>query len=76
MSALGGKSIIANCILIGPRAVSKNPYYTTLSKCVQITCKTSTNIQRYSDSWLFVHLVICIVGDRFDKLTCAKNCFE
>ena len=43
--------------------------YTTLLKSVQITRKTSTNIQRYSDSWLFVHLVICIVGNRFDKLT-------
>ena len=31
-------------------------YYTTLLKSVQITCKTSTNIQRYLDSWLFVHI--------------------
>ena len=45
-------------------------YYTTLLKNLQITSKTSTNIQRYSDSWLFVHLVISIVGNRFDKLTC------
>ena len=29
----------------------------------------STNIQRYSDSWLFVLSVIFIVGNRFDKLT-------
>ena len=35
-------------------------YYTTLLKSVQITRKTSTNIQRYSDSWLFVYF-------RFDK---------
>ena len=48
-------------------------YYTTLLKSVEITRKTSTNIQRYSDSWLFVQLVICIVGNRSDKLTCAKH---
>ena len=35
-------------------------YYTTLLKSVQITRKTSTNIQRYSDSWLLVHF-------RFDE---------
>ena len=40
-------------------------YYTTLLKSVQITRKTSTNIQRhsdirYSDSWLLVYF-------RFDK---------
>ena len=48
-------------------------YYTTLLKSVQITRKTSTNIQRYSDSWLFVHLVICIVGNRFDKRRVQKT---
>ena len=30
-------------------------YYTTLLKSAQITHQTSTNIQQYSDSWLFVH---------------------
>ena len=30
-------------------------YCTTLLKGVQITRKTSTNIQRYSDNWLFVY---------------------
>ena len=48
-------------------------YYTTLLKSVQITRKTSTNIQQYSDSLLFVHLVICIVGNQFDKLTCVLD---
>ena len=50
-----------------------NNYYTTLLKSAQKTGKTSTIIQRYSNSWLFVHLVICIVGNQFGKLTCAKN---
>ena len=41
-------------------------YYTTLLKSVQITSKTSTNIQRYSDSWLFVHF-------RFDEFFLANQ---
>ena len=47
------------------KRANKKSYYTTLLKSVQITHKTSTNIQRYSDSMLFVHLVICIVGNRY-----------
>ena len=41
-------------------------YYTTWLKSVQITSKTSTNIQRYSDSWLFVHF-------RFDEFFLANQ---
>ena len=41
-------------------------YYTTLLKSVQITRKTSTNIQRYSDSWLFVLF-------RFDEFLFLAN---
>ena len=37
---------------------------------------TAINIQRYSDSWLFVHLVICIVGNWFDKLTYKKQLYN
>ena len=37
---------------------NKDIYYTTVSKSVQITLETSTNIERYLDSWLFGHLVI------------------
>ena len=41
-------------------------YYTTLLKSVQITSKTRTNIQRYSDSWLFVRF-------RFDEFFLANQ---
>ena len=43
-------------------------YYTTLLKSVQITRKTSTNIQRYSDSWLFVYF-------RFDEFVFSQSNF-
>ena len=43
-------------------------YYTTLLKSVQITSKTSTNIQQYSDSWLFVHF-------RFDEFVFSQSNF-
>ena len=41
-------------------------YYTTFLKGVQITRKTSTNIQRYSDSRLFIHF-------RFDEYIFLAN---
>ena len=43
-------------------------YYTTLLKSVQITRKTSTNIQRYSDSCLFVYF-------RFDEFVFSQSNF-
>ena len=43
-------------------------YYTTLLKSVQITSKTNTNIQRYSDSWLFVYF-------RFDEFVFSQSNF-
>ena len=43
-------------------------YYTTLLKSVQITRKTSTNIQRYLDSWLFVYF-------RFDEFVFSQSNF-
>ena len=42
-------------VLHDTRYGNKCNYYTTLLKSVQITRKTSTNTQRYSDSWLFVY---------------------
>ena len=43
-------------------------YYTTLLKSVQITRKTSTNIQRYSDCWLFLYF-------RFDDFVFSQSNF-
>ena len=43
-------------------------HYTTLLKSVQKTSKTSTNIQRYSDSWLFVYF-------RFDEFVFSQSNF-
>ena len=62
ISMFGTTSSFSNQIQINQfekKSVGQNMnmliYYTTLLKSVQITRKTSTNIQRYSDSWLFVY---------------------